>query len=234
VYVSQPYQQGAQQPYNGQAGQYGAQPQGGGMGQQPYHNQQAPQGQQYAGQQQQQYGQQQGQQQYGQQQYAQQQYGQQQYGQQVQAYGQQVQQYGQPGQYGSAGSGLMGIQMKRRSPFGVWILPAVTFGIYGIVWFYKVHAELANFDRRRGINPGMALLSLFVGFGIWPLIMYIKLGGHIRAAQQAAGLEPSCSGGMGFLIGLVGFGTLYYQMELNKVIDRYGDAQLGAQVPLAA
>jgi hypothetical protein len=231
VHVSQPYQQqAAQQPFNGQAGPYGAQPAGGGAGQQPYYPQ-VPQGQPYG---QPPYAQQP----YAQQQYGQQQYGQQQYGQQVQAYGQQVQQYGHPGQYGSAGSGLMGIQMKRRNPAGVSFgLPIITFGIYGYVWIYKVHAELASFDRRQRVNPGTALCALIFGFltlGIWPLIMWINLAAHIRAAQQAAGLQPTCSGGIGFLLLFVYCGPLYYQLELNKVIDRYGNAPAGAQVPLAA
>src|SRR4051812_8228000 len=53
---------------------------------------------------------------------------------------------------------LAGLQMKRRNPVGVWLgLPIITLGIYGYVWFYLVHAELASFDRRRQISAGMAL-----------------------------------------------------------------------------
>ncbi|MCO5993421.1 DUF4234 domain-containing protein [Actinoallomurus rhizosphaericola] len=146
-----------------------------------------------------------------------------------------------PGQMVSAQHGhpaLMGIQMKRRNPVGVWLgLPLITLGIYNLVWYYKVHNELANFDRRRSVSAGAALCSLLFGWitlGIWPLITYIQLAGHIRNAQQAAGLQPSCSGGLGFLLGIFGFGMLYYQIELNKVVDRYEGAPAGAQVPLAA
>ena len=147
-------------------------------------------------------------------------------------------QYGQaPAQYGHQQAALMGVQMKRRNPAGVWLgLPLITLGIYNLVWYYSVHAELANFDRRRQISAGMAICSLLFGWitlYIWPLVTWIKLAGHIRDAQQAAGLQPTCSGGMGFLLGLLGFGTLYYQIELNKIVDRYG-APTGAQVPLAA
>lgn len=150
----------------------------------------------------------------------------------------------QQGHAGHAGQvvppqhGLAGVQMKRRNPAGAWLgLPIITLGIYGIVWFYLVHSELANFDRRRPVSAGMALCSVLFGtitLGIWPLVMWVKLGGHIRNAQQAAGLQPSCSGGLGFLLGILGFGVLYYQIELNKVIKQYGDAPAGAQVPLAA
>jgi hypothetical protein len=131
-----------------------------------------------------------------------------------------------------------GAQMKRRNPVGAWLgLPIITLGIYGLVWYYKVHAELAEFDRRHPVSAGMAICSILFGtftLGIWPLVTWVKLAGHIRNAQQAAGLQPSCSTGLGFILGIFGFGVLYYQIELNKVVDRYGDTQPGAPVPLAA
>lgn len=131
-----------------------------------------------------------------------------------------------------------GAQMKRRNPAAVWLgLPIITLGIYGIVWYYLVHSELAEFDRRRKVSPGLALCSMLFGWitlGIWPLVTWVKLAGHIRNAQQASGLQPTCSGGLGFLLLIFGFGPLYYQIELNKVVQRYGDAPAGTQVPLAA
>jgi len=132
----------------------------------------------------------------------------------------------------------MGAQMKRRNPAAAWLgLPIITLGIYGLVWYFLVHDELAKFDRRRNVSAGMALCSVLFGaitLGIWPLITWVKLAGHIREAQRAAGLAPSCSGGVGFLLGILGFGVLYYQIELNKITKQYGDAPAGTQVPLAA
>lgn len=145
---------------------------------------------------------------------------------------------GQPAYGPGQQQALTGMQMKRRNPVAAWLgLPIITLGIYGIVWYYMVHSELAYFDRRRPVSAGMAVCSVLFGFitlGIWPLVTWIKLGGHIRNAQQAAGLQPSCSGGIGFLLAIVGFGVLYYQVELNKVTRRYGDTPAGTQVPLAA
>ncbi|GAA3923633.1 hypothetical protein GCM10023085_01090 [Actinomadura viridis] len=135
----------------------------------------------------------------------------------------------------AAGTGL---NMKKRNPVAAWLgLPIITFGIYGLVWFFKVHAELFAYDRRTGDAAVNALLSLLFGavtLGIWPLIMFVKLGGRIAQAQRAAGLQPSCSGGIGFLLGIFGFGVLYYQIQLNKITDRYGDIPAGQQVSLAA
>ncbi|GAA2416157.1 hypothetical protein GCM10010191_28190 [Actinomadura vinacea] len=131
-----------------------------------------------------------------------------------------------------------GYNMKRRNPVGVWLgLPIITFGIYPLVWFYKTHAELFAYDRRTGDAATNALLSVIFGgitLGIWPLIVFVKMGDRIAQAQRAAGLQPSCSGGMGFLLGIFGFGMLYYQLQLNKVVDRYGDVAPGQQVSLAA
>ncbi|RAY11686.1 hypothetical protein DPM19_29120 [Actinomadura craniellae] len=133
-----------------------------------------------------------------------------------------------------------GYNMKRRNPVGVWLgMPIITLGFYGIFWFFKVHSELADFDRRRNISSTNALLSILFGWitlYIWPLIVAYQLGNHIRDAQRAAGLQPTCSGGVGILlyIFLFGSGSLYYQIELNKVVDRYGSTPPGQQVPLAA
>jgi hypothetical protein len=138
-------------------------------------------------------------------------------------------------QQAAAGTGY---NMKRRNPVAAWLgLPIITFGIYPLVWFFKVHAELFAYDRRTGDGALGALLSLLFGaitLGIWPLVVWVKLGGRIAQAQRAAGLEPSCSGGVGFLLGIIGFGTLYYQLQLNKVVDRYAGTEPGQQVSLAA
>ena len=131
-----------------------------------------------------------------------------------------------------------GANMKRRNPVGAWLgLPVVTFGIYGLVWFFKVHNELHEYDRRIGDSALNALLSILFGaitFGIWPLVMWVRLAGRIAAAQRAAGLPATCSGGAGFLLGIIGFGVLYYQIQLNKIVDRYGDTPPGRQVSLVA
>jgi hypothetical protein len=148
---------------------------------------------------------------------------------------QQPGQQGPPQQYQAAAAG---IQMKRRNPFAVWLgLPIITLGIYGIVWFIKVHAELDRFDPRRQVNVASAVLSIFFGWltlGIWNIVVFVKLGGHIANAQRVAGLQPTCSAGLGTVLAIFGFGPLYWQIELNKVVDRYGETPPGTQVPLAA
>ncbi len=130
-----------------------------------------------------------------------------------------------------------GLAMKRRNPVGAWLgLPLVTLGIYHFVWYFKIHKEMVQFDRRRHISPaGSMLVILLLGWTvIAPLISYFNTGKRIANAQRAAGLPATCSAGLGLLLCFVfGLQVLYYQMELNKVVDRY-QAPEGTQVPLFA
>jgi hypothetical protein len=127
--------------------------------------------------------------------------------------------------------------MKERHPVTVWLLwPFLTLGIYHFVWYFKIHKEMAEFDRRRTVpvvGPMLVLLFLSWTF-IAPMVSYYNCGTRIRNVQRAAGLQPTCSPAGGMLLMLVfGIGILYYQIELNKVCDAYGVPE-GQQVPLYA
>lgn len=156
---------------------------------------------------------------------------------QEQAYGA-VQPYaaGQPYAPGMAAGPATGLQMKQRNPVGVWLLNYITFGIYGLVYWYKIHAELAEFDRRRHINAAWELISIWLlGWTIvLPLMSIGGLAGKIRNAQAAAGLPQNCSGGIGILLVFL-FGThiIYYQLKLDEIISA-NPVPPGQQIALAA
>ena len=131
-----------------------------------------------------------------------------------------------------------GLAMKRRNPWLVWLVwPFITLGIYHLVWYYKIHKEMAEFDRRRAVPvAGPMLILLFLSWTlIAPLISYYNCGNRIAATQRSAGLQPTCSPVVGLLLMLFAFGsgTVYYQYELNRVVDVY-QAEPGTQVPLFA
>lgn len=161
---------------------------------------------------------------------------------QQQGYGQQGPGYGQPAQpqfagYGPPGPAPVagGLAMKRRNPVAAWLgLPFVTFGIYHFVWYYKIHKEMAQFDPRQEVptaGPVLVLLLLSWTF-VAPFVSYYNCGSRIRTAQKAAGQQPECSAGLGlFLMFVFGLGTLYYQMQLNKIVDAYRVPE-GTQIPL--
>lgn len=128
------------------------------------------------------------------------------------------------------------LQMKHRSPFAVWILSVITFGIYQIVHWYKIHAELAEFDPRVKINPVWETICLTVlGWtGILPWISICTFAGKVRAGQRAAGLPAQCSGTAAFWLTLLfGMHLVYYQSKLNQIIDTY-DVPAGEPVALKA
>ena len=127
-------------------------------------------------------------------------------------------------------------QMKRRNPVLVWIVfPIITLGIYHFVWYYKIHEEMLRFDPRQPINPGGSLLTILFGWIIIvpPFVSYFNTGIRIATAQRAAGLAPTANPWIGFLLlFLFGLTPLYYQMELNKITDRYGVPE-GTPITLA-
>ena len=139
-----------------------------------------------------------------------------------------------PGQQEVGAPVAYGLQMKPRSPVGVWLLNIITFGIYGLVYWYKIHAELAEFDQRRHISPVFELMSIFLlGWTIvLPLMSIGGLAGKVRNAQNAAGLPQSCSGLAGILLAFL-FGThvIYYQGKLNGIIQT-NEATPGQRIAL--
>jgi hypothetical protein len=59
------------------------------------------------------------------------------------------------------------VRVKVRSPWAVALLPFVTFGIYHLVWWYRVNRELRDYGRATGHDLGQSpvssLLALFPG-----------------------------------------------------------------------
>jgi hypothetical protein len=118
---------------------------------------------------------------------------------------------------------------KTRNPWGVWLLSLITFGIYGLYWYYKVNAEVRDYDGSIEVEPGISLLAQFIP--IANLVSMVKTGGRIARAQASANRPERCSGGIGFLlIFVLGTWIVYYQSQLNKVWDEYGNPEPGLPV----
>ena len=118
-----------------------------------------------------------------------------------------------------------GLAMKYRNGWASWLLwPLLTLGFYHLIWYFKIHKEMAEFDRRRAIpTSGPVMVLIFLGFTlIAPLISYYNCGARIRNSQRSAGLVATCSPGLGcFLMLLFGSGILYYQSQLNRAVGAY-------------
>lgn len=129
-----------------------------------------------------------------------------------------------------------GIQGKMRGPWVVWLLSIITLGIYFLVWYYKINNEARQYDPRIDVEPGVSVLAIFPGSWIIvpPFISFYNTGKRIGQEQRAAGLPVTCNAWIGLILYVFVFGTgqIYYQYEINKVLDRYPGAEWGQQVPL--
>lgn len=110
-----------------------------------------------------------------------------------------------------------------RNPWLVWVFGIITLGIYTLWWYYKVNAEVREYDHSVQVQPGVSVLAITLGalLIVPPIVSFVRTGGRIASAQRAAGLRSRCSGLLGLLANLVlGLGVVYYQAELNKVWER--------------
>ena len=120
-------------------------------------------------------------------------------------------------------------EIKHRTPWKAAVLDAVTIGIYGIVWYYRVNKELAALGRARGseelgTNPKNSLWAIFPGFlVIVPFaISGYNTGERVKAAQRGSGAGEtinSIAAVVGWFV-LFPIGIFYVQQELNKVWER--------------
>jgi hypothetical protein len=133
-----------------------------------------------------------------------------------------------PAPHHSGGLATRGVG-KIRSPLGVWALSIVTFGIYGLVWYFKVNSECREYEPTVQVQPGISVLALFVPIAGW--VSIAKTGGRISQVQRAAGLRDRCSGLVGLLLTILfGLHVVYYQAALNKVWERHGSQPAGSHV----
>ena len=120
---------------------------------------------------------------------------------------------------------------KLRNPLGVIGLGLITFGIYTIVWYFKVNKEMANVGQAKGTeecgtNPTTSLLALIPGALILvpPFVsMYNackRLGATERVTGAQAGMEPPLLWLL--LIFISPIGLYLFQSNLNKALQAQG------------
>jgi hypothetical protein len=123
---------------------------------------------------------------------------------------------------------------KTRNPWGVWLLSLVSLGIYGIVWYYKVNKETHDYDPRIEVNPAMCVVTILFGWILClipPLVSIYNTGTRIAKAQEAAGAPVTCQPIIGLLLAFVSSThSVYYQSQINKVWDVYGNPPEGTSV----
>jgi hypothetical protein len=123
-----------------------------------------------------------------------------------------------------------GIGFKRRNPWGVFGLSIITFGIYYIVWYYKINNELKNFGIQN--DPTVATLAVTLGgfIIIPPFVSYFKTADRILQAQDQVNATERTIPVLALVLFVFVsiFALPYYQSQINKVWDAL--AAQGAEV----
>jgi hypothetical protein len=118
-------------------------------------------------------------------------------------------------------------KVKVRNPWAVALLPFITFGIYHLVWWFRVNKEMKAFGEARGYdlgrNPTNSLLALFPGFIIIipPLVSYWRGTKRVQGTSALANLEP-LNGWIALVLYIFISPAMfaYLQVSLNKVWEQ--------------
>jgi hypothetical protein len=121
-----------------------------------------------------------------------------------------------------------GAVAKIRNPVQVGLFDLLTVGIYGVIWYAKIHGEFAVFGRLRGTtelgeNPKNSWLALFPGLIVIvpAVITLIHAAKRLRAAQTMVGIPDAEHVAIGSTFALLLFlppvGSWYFQKRLNEV-----------------
>jgi hypothetical protein len=129
-------------------------------------------------------------------------------------------------------------EVKVRNPWAVALLPFVTFGIYHLVWWYKINKELKAYGEAKGYdlgqNPTNSLLALVPGFLIIvpPLVSYYRGTKRVQGASKIAGREP-VSGWITLILYLLLSPAMfaYLQVSLNNVWEQEAEGLPGQEIP---
>ncbi len=125
------------------------------------------------------------------------------------------------------------IGFKRRNPWGVFGLSIITFGIYYIVWWYKINNEMNNLGVQ--CNPTSSVLAITIGAFVFvpPFISAYTTADRIRRAQERTNASERIIPVLALLLLVVVsiFAVPYYQSQLNKAWDAMAAA--GAEVQAA-
>lgn len=122
-----------------------------------------------------------------------------------------------PQAYGGRGPGPLG---QVRGTGISFLLMVVTFGIYGLVYYYQTHEEMKQHSGQ-GLGGTVALLlSLFVG----PVMVFLHPA-EVGALRERAGLEKRVSGVTGLWNLLPFVGTIVWFVKTNGALNDYWTSQ---------
>ncbi|MCU0309022.1 MAG: DUF4234 domain-containing protein [Thermoleophilia bacterium] len=138
---------------------------------------------------------------------------------------------------------FQGALVKRRNPWGVWLLSLITLGVYGVVFWYKINREMRDYSAAAGKpldnDPVNAVLAVTLGaLVIVPaVISWVHTARRARAVRQIITGDDTGGPSSGITVLLAflgGFQTIYLQYGLNECWDRARRVAGGAAAPVTA
>jgi hypothetical protein len=95
----------------------------------------------------------------------------------------------------------------------VWWLSLITLGIYYLVWYHKIHREIAAAGGNAGLAPAWSQIV-----PIWSLISVAGTGTRIADLQHLVGAKGTSSAAVAFWSQFwFSSQTRYLQRRLNQV-----------------
>jgi len=95
---------------------------------------------------------------------------------------------------------------KTRNAGAVILLSFITFGIYTIIWYYRINKEIKEHDRKQNFSPGWATVAFCCP--IVNLVSAYNTADRIKRMQKADGSQDLISPGAALVWVLV-FGIGY-------------------------
>jgi hypothetical protein len=109
-----------------------------------------------------------------------------------------------------------------RSPWAVFVLATLTFGLYYVYWYYQANRELKDFGVGR--HPVVSVLAIVPGalLIVPPLVSWWRFVGRLQEAEVRSGAPGRIDHGLAFALYVVGVFLLpielvYTQQHLNDV-----------------
>jgi hypothetical protein len=117
--------------------------------------------------------------------------------------------------------------VKVRNPWAVALLPFVTFGIYHLVWWYRINKEMKAYGEPLGYdlgrNPTNSVLALFPGglIIVPALITYWRGTVRVQGTEALADREP-LNGWLVLLLWVIIQPAMwaFLQVSLNRVWEQ--------------
>ncbi len=107
--------------------------------------------------------------------------------------------------------------LQKRS-IGLWVfLSCITFGIVGLVWFYKLIKELIEELNLQDIdNAALNLLFLIITLGVYGFWWNYKVSNYLNLIERKNEVEPNLLAPIFSLF----FGNILHQSRINVIVSR--------------